>query len=85
MCPRAAEPPTGTLGDSLFFEWSSAAPSQVPTGALLVDAAVTEPDSLVDVLLAPLAAENFAHQRARGLSVEQITRGLSRLAHAVLD
>ncbi|BBX36728.1 TetR family transcriptional regulator [Mycolicibacterium mageritense] len=53
--------------------------------ALLVDAAVTEPDSLVDVLLAPLAAENFAHQRARGLSVEQITRGLSRLAHAVLD
>lgn len=53
--------------------------------ALLVDAAVTEPDSLVNVLLAPLAAENFAHQRARGLSVEQITRGLSRLAHAVLD
>ncbi|WP_229479660.1 TetR/AcrR family transcriptional regulator [Mycolicibacterium mageritense] len=53
--------------------------------ALLVDAAVAEPDSLVDVLLAPLAAENFAHQRARGLSVEQITRGLSRLAHAVLD
>ncbi|MCV7363968.1 TetR/AcrR family transcriptional regulator [Mycolicibacterium neworleansense] len=52
--------------------------------ALLTDAGVAEPDSLVDVLLAPLAAENFAHQRARGLSVEQITEALSRLAHAML-
>lgn len=52
--------------------------------ALLTEAAVDEPDSLVDILLAPLAAENFAHQRARGLSVEQITAALSRLSHAML-
>lgn len=52
--------------------------------ALLMEAAVAEPDSLVDVLLAPLAAENFIHQRARGLSVDQITGALSRLAHAML-
>lgn len=52
--------------------------------ALLMEAAVAEPDSLVDVLLAPLAAENFVHQRARGLSVDQITGALSRLARAML-
>lgn len=52
--------------------------------ALLTEADVAEPDSLVDVLLAPLAAENFTHQRARGLSVDQITGALSRLAHAML-
>lgn len=51
---------------------------------LLTEADVPEPDSLVDVLLAPLAAENFAHQRARGLSARQISRALSRLAHAML-
>lgn len=53
--------------------------------ALLLEADVTEPDSLVDVLLAPLAAENFTHQRTRGLSVEQIAAALSRLAHAVIS
>jgi len=46
---------------------------------------VTEPDPLVDILLAPLAAENFLHQRARGLSVAQIGGALTRLAHAILD
>ncbi|MUL84405.1 MULTISPECIES: TetR/AcrR family transcriptional regulator [unclassified Mycolicibacterium] len=52
--------------------------------ALLTEAGVSEPDSLVDALLAPLAAENFAHQRARGLSVRQISGALTRLAHAML-
>ncbi|MDH6193681.1 hypothetical protein M2272_000302 [Mycobacterium frederiksbergense] len=52
---------------------------------LLTEAGVAEPDPLVDVLLAPLAAENFAHQHARGLSVAQINGALSRLAHGMLD
>jgi len=52
--------------------------------ALLVQADVPEPDALVDVLLAPLAAENFLHQRERGLSVAQISGALTRLAHAIL-
>ncbi|MBN3507960.1 TetR/AcrR family transcriptional regulator [Mycolicibacterium septicum] len=53
--------------------------------ALLMEAGVAEPDPLVDVLLAPLAAESFTHQRARGLSVEQIKGALTRLAHGILD
>jgi AcrR family transcriptional regulator len=52
--------------------------------ALLVQADVAEPDPLVDILLAPLAAENFQHQRDRGLSVAQISGALTRLAHAIL-
>ncbi|WP_293017213.1 TetR/AcrR family transcriptional regulator [Mycolicibacterium sp.] len=52
--------------------------------ALLVQGDVADPDALVDVLLAPLAAENFLHQRDRGLSVAQIRGALARLAHAIL-
>jgi AcrR family transcriptional regulator len=52
--------------------------------ALLVQAGVADPDALVDILLAPLAAENFLHQRDRGLSVAQISGALTRLAHAIL-
>ncbi|MGV0816128.1 helix-turn-helix domain-containing protein [Mycolicibacterium boenickei] len=52
--------------------------------SLLVEAAVAEPDSLVDVLLAPLAAESYQHQRSRGLSAAQISAALARLARAVL-
>lgn len=52
--------------------------------ALLVQADVADPDALVDILLAPLAAENFLHQRDRGLSVAQISGALTRLAHAIL-
>ncbi|KAB7755549.1 transcriptional regulator [Mycolicibacterium mucogenicum DSM 44124] len=52
--------------------------------ALLVQADVAEPDPLVDIMLAPLAAENFLHQRERGLSVAQISGALTRLAHAIL-
>lgn len=51
---------------------------------LLTEAGVAEADSLVDALLAPLAAEVFQQQRARGLDCAQITAGLSRLAHGVL-
>ncbi|OZM84058.1 TetR/AcrR family transcriptional regulator [Pseudonocardia sp. MH-G8] len=52
--------------------------------ALLVEAAVPDPDALVDTLLAPLAAEVFGHQRAGGLTPERIAAGLTRLAHGVL-
>ena len=52
--------------------------------SLLVEAGITQPDVMVDVLLAPLAAEVYVHQRARGLTSEQITAALGRLAHAAL-
>lgn len=52
--------------------------------SLLVQAQVEQPDHLVDILLAPLAAEIFQHQRSRGLSVDEIAGALARLAHAML-
>ncbi len=52
--------------------------------ALLVDAGVADPDALVDAVLAPVSAEVYAHQRARGLTSAQIRDGLSRLAHGLL-
>ncbi|WP_063060795.1 TetR/AcrR family transcriptional regulator [Nocardia sienata] len=52
--------------------------------ALLVTAGVARPDSLVDVLLAPVAVEVYRHQRERGLSSTQITTALADLAHAVI-
>ncbi|MFD4442372.1 TetR/AcrR family transcriptional regulator [Nocardia sp. NPDC058519] len=52
--------------------------------SLLIEAAVPQPDSLVDIVLAPLAAEVYLQQRERGLSPEQITEGLSTLAHRIL-
>ncbi|MFE3222081.1 TetR/AcrR family transcriptional regulator [Nocardia sp. NPDC059228] len=51
---------------------------------LLTEAGVAEPDSLVDPLLAPLAAEVYRHQRERGLGSGQIAAGLAKLAHGVL-
>jgi hypothetical protein len=53
--------------------------------SLLVDAGIADPDAMVDVLLAPLAAEVYVHQRGRGLTSAQIAEALSRLAHDVLD
>jgi AcrR family transcriptional regulator len=52
--------------------------------SLLVDAGIADPDALIDSLLAPVSAEVFVHQRARGLTSAQITDALSRLAHGVL-
>jgi AcrR family transcriptional regulator len=52
--------------------------------SLLVDARIANPDGLIDTLLAPLSAEVFVHQRARGLTSAQITDALSRLAHGML-
>ena len=58
---------------------------RVHVRTLLVEAAVPEPDALIDVLLAPLAPEVFRYQReVRGLSTVDITLALGRLAHRVL-
>jgi hypothetical protein len=53
--------------------------------SLLVAAGTPDPDAMVDVLLAPLAAEVYVHQRGRGLTSAQISQALDRLAHDVLD
>jgi AcrR family transcriptional regulator len=53
--------------------------------SLLVEAGSADPDAMVDVLLAPVAAEVYVHQRARGVTSAQITDALERLAHAVLS
>jgi AcrR family transcriptional regulator len=53
--------------------------------SLLVEAAVPDPDAMVDVLLAPLAAEVFRFQRASGVSPEQVTAALAHLARRVLS
>jgi AcrR family transcriptional regulator len=52
--------------------------------SLLVDAGIADPDGLVDTLLAPVSAEVYIHQRARGLTSAQITDTLSHVAHGVL-
>ena len=52
--------------------------------SLLIDAGIADLDGLVDTLLAPVSAEVYLHQRARGLTSAQITDALSRVAHGVL-
>jgi AcrR family transcriptional regulator len=53
-------------------------------GALLDAAGLGEQPALVDALLAPLAPELFAHQRAAGLAPAEIAAGLEDLARRVL-
>ncbi|MFE6863960.1 TetR/AcrR family transcriptional regulator [Nocardia sp. NPDC057668] len=57
---------------------------RVHVRSLLVEAGVAEVDSLVDALLAPLAAEVFRYQREHGLDAARISAGLTRVAHGVL-
>jgi AcrR family transcriptional regulator len=52
--------------------------------SLLVEAGVAQPDAMVDVLLAPVAAEVYVHQLATGLTSQEIADALGQLAHAVL-
>ncbi|WP_173522159.1 TetR/AcrR family transcriptional regulator [Nonomuraea antri] len=57
---------------------------RVHVRALLVEAGVPGPDALVDLLLAPLAPDVYAYQRAdRGLTPAQITAGLVRLTRTL--
>jgi Transcriptional regulator len=52
--------------------------------ALLTAAGTPDPDALVDILLAPLAPDVYSYQRrSLGLSPEQITAALTRLAAVV--
>jgi AcrR family transcriptional regulator len=53
-------------------------------GALLDEAGLARHRGLVDALLAPLAPDVFAHQRATGLSARQIADDLSLLARRTL-
>jgi AcrR family transcriptional regulator len=50
--------------------------------SLLVEAGAAHPDSLVDILLAPVAVEVYRQQKARGLVSAQIVTALADLAHA---
>jgi AcrR family transcriptional regulator len=52
--------------------------------ALLADAGMDGHPALVDALLAPLAPDVFAHQRAGGLSARRIARDLGLLARKAL-
>lgn len=51
--------------------------------SLLAD--LPDPDALVDVLLAPLAPDVFAHQRSLGIDVERQRSALALLAAGVLS
>ncbi|WP_280233399.1 TetR/AcrR family transcriptional regulator [Nocardia cyriacigeorgica] len=53
--------------------------------ALLRAAGLDHPEAMVDPLLAPLAAEVYQQQRARGLAPAEITGALRQLAHALLE
>jgi AcrR family transcriptional regulator len=53
-------------------------------GVLIEEAGLERHPALVDALLAPLAPDVFAHQRASGLTAEQIAADLSALAHRAL-
>jgi AcrR family transcriptional regulator len=51
---------------------------------LATEAGAPEPDALAHALLAPLASELYAHQRAQGQSPAEITEALTHLARAAL-
>jgi hypothetical protein len=53
--------------------------------ALLVDAEVPDPDTLVDSLLAPLAPDVYQYQRRRGRRPQQISDSLAWQARRILD
>ena len=53
-------------------------------GALVADAGLGDHPALADALLAPLAPDVFAHQRASGLPAEQIAADLEVLARNAL-
>ena len=53
--------------------------------ALLVDAEVPDPDTLVDSLLAPLAPDVYQYQRQRGRCPQQISDSLAWQARRILD
>ena len=53
-------------------------------GGLLTQAGLADRAALVDALLAPLASDVYAHQRASGLTAGQIADDLAALAGRTL-
>jgi AcrR family transcriptional regulator len=57
---------------------------ELHVGALLDEAGLGDAPALRDALLAPLAPDVFAHQRASGLAADVIARDLATLARRAL-
>jgi hypothetical protein len=57
---------------------------ELHVGALLDEAGLGDAPALRDALLAPLAPDVFAHQRASGLAADAIARDLATLARRTL-
>ena len=74
----AAETGGRRYGTGAYRAW------QLHVGALLGEAGLADRPALADALLAPLAPDVFAHQRASGLTVEEIAADLATLAHRAL-
>jgi AcrR family transcriptional regulator len=74
----AAETGAGRYRTGAYRAW------QLHVGALLTDAGLGDHPALVDALLAPLAPDVFAHQRAAGRTADEIADDLATLAGRVL-
>ena len=74
----AAETGERRYGTGAYRAWT------LHVNALLADAGMGGHPALADVLLAPLAPDVFAHQRAAGLSAKRIARDLGVLARKTL-
>jgi AcrR family transcriptional regulator len=75
----AAETGRRRFGTGAYRAWA------IHVGALLDAADLPDSPALVDALLAPLAPEVFAHQRATGLAPAAIAAGLETLARRLLS
>jgi AcrR family transcriptional regulator len=74
----AAETGERRYGTGAYRAWT------LHVNALVADAGMGGHAALADVLLAPLAPDVFAHQRAAGLSAKRIARDLGVLARKTL-
>jgi AcrR family transcriptional regulator len=74
----AAETGERRYGTGAYRAWA------LHVNALLADAGMDGHPALADALLAPLAPDVFAHQRAAGLSAKRIARDLGVLARKTL-
>jgi AcrR family transcriptional regulator len=75
----AAETGERRYGTGAYRAW------QLHVAALLADAGLDDRPALADALLAPLAPDVYAHQRAFGGSPEQIARDLALIARRTLE
>jgi AcrR family transcriptional regulator len=75
----AAETGERRYGTGAYRAW------RLHVEALLADAGLDGRPALADALLAPLAPDLFAHQRASGASPEQIAADLALLARRMLE